>query len=236
MKRRTKIATILTTGLLSAALVGVGFAAWTIAGKEQKDDTTAKGTVTADTVNDGTDLRMNVELDQKELVFGSPSTQAISDWESGDGADWHDKVWLTTDHTADEKMDLKITVTFSAGTLNKLTVKLETDISSLNGYIDYTMSIDSGSSDTAFTAIAKDTGAVTISAPKDCSSEVKCVINVKFTWGSEFGNKNPYFHYNEQKVTNTLIEEARTKLGADSGLKSKVDALSDGFKFVVTAS
>ena len=47
MKRRTKIATILTTGLLSAALVGVGFAAWTITNAEVLD--TSTGNVSVDT-------------------------------------------------------------------------------------------------------------------------------------------------------------------------------------------
>lgn len=117
MKRRTKIATILTTGLLSAALVGVGFAAWTIAGDSAKD--VESGLNASVTVGDMTDFSglhsLSATMSDATLyVGGKPAS------------DYTAKDWLTDSGVENDDLVLKITIT-AEGYLPATGLKIELD-------------------------------------------------------------------------------------------------------------
>ncbi len=109
MKRRTKIATILTTGLLSAALVGVGFAAWTIGSDAAKATDVTSGDVKAETVTQTGGLTaFEAKFTEDKLnLGGKPSDYNNNGWAkfSNDGDVDDDDTTLTLEITGIGKLE-----------------------------------------------------------------------------------------------------------------------------------
>ncbi len=220
MKRRTKIATILTTGLLSAALVGVGFAAWTITtGKEAPGQ--KGGTVTADNVS-VSGLDYEVEVTNSEAKLGK-KTASVS-------APWLDAA------AVDEDLELEITITLNYGSFQK--IDLDADLggyatlagtdASTGGYLAAVKYTKDETSTLTEAQVDQDTGNITFTSNHYEVSEKKTIV-VKITlgWGDRFDGKNPYEFFNGQ-VYGTKMSVYGGEYEASSG---KYEARGDEMNY-----
>lgn len=193
MKRKTKIAILATSLLVSIALIGVGFASWVIL-SQTTDEVT--GNVKAQAVNNASLDKFEAKIDNNDnfdIVFGAPSPS-----ESG---------WLTNDEAGSEALEFNITLAIK-GQLGGLALKVDISNNSnfeqaVNaGYITGPeFSITSGQE-----KITLNTGNTFSVTDGDFSTESNVVINVKFGWGAAFDGKNPYTFFNE-KGYGTLMSE-----------------------------
>ena len=192
MKRRTKIATVVSTLLVGVTTLSVGFASWVIS---HNAEATAGGNVTAESVTDESlsEVDFSATASSQNIHFGmTTATGSVS------------SPWLTNKEGINESLTATITLTVS------LNVK----------QIDFTMTVDDTNSawteatnkgyvvaPTTYT-LAGDGAkyfdlAGTKITQKDehpdeswTSGTQTITVACTFAWGSHFNNKNPYLHYN----------------------------------------
>ena len=236
MKRRTKIATILTTGLLSAALVGVGFAAWTI-NSESKTADTESGNVKVEKL---TDERIQLTAAAEgDLIFTASEDKSFgtSDW-----------LTFTDEGSGKTHMETQITITFTSGTIRDLSIKLNStdlDTAISTGYISGPKyEITGGTANTAITKIEEDGTAVTFAADDEYQVEPSqtLIIKVSFEWGKIFNNQAPETFYGAMSATDEMTSSGSSDTDgtaaehAAKNLKGLYDTLSGKtFTFTVTA-
>lgn len=208
MKRRTKIATILTTGLLSAALVGVGFAAWQIGVGNNDANSKVDGNIKADEVTvEGLGYTVATS-GPANIIFGKTTKIGAASYS-----------WLSNAEGTDQSLSFNITVTLNKGSFAKLTLEakvggadLATKLNTLTtgGYITgpkYT-SADLGEVQTE-AKINETTGEVTFKEGEGLvvdSEAQSFTITVTFGWGVRFGGLNPINFFNQKNEGAAMSE------------------------------
>lgn len=208
IKRRTKIATILTTGLLSAALVGVGFAAWQIGVGNNDDDKKVNGNIKADEVTvEGLGYTVATS-GPANIIFGKTTKTGAATYS-----------WLSNAEGTEQSLSFDITVTLNKGSFAKLTLEakvggedLATKLNTLTtgGYITgpkYT-STDLAEVQTE-AQINETTGEVTFKEGEGLvvdSEAQSFTITVTFGWGVRFGGLNPINFFNQKNEGAAMSE------------------------------
>ena len=208
MKRKTLTLTLSILACL--ALIGVGFASWIISADTSA---TAEGSFIVDTVTDnrlvatgrwitinGTDVIS--DENSAKVSFGAPETMDNT------------SAWLTNDGKGTAE---KLTVVY------ELTVKTKGDSTGVTGLTDKitgTISCDATYED----YIVLPT--VTVSE----EGEGVYRLTLTFTWGSKFGNVNPYEYYNGKTYTDELAQTALTDLREINNLNSQKFTLTINVK------
>lgn len=200
--RKIRISLFATAGVL--ALVGTGFAAWTISQGAKKE---AAGSISADAT----------------VKNNALSIDATSDWDKTDNAAIHfgPKVsgtitnpWLTVDSGSTPE-DLTATYHLVVKYNDKEPTSVAATLTATEGY------------NTAFNngyvgALPTEGNGITIGEGVK-NAENKTVtydIKVVFSWGSAFANDNPYKYYNSKTFTSELASEAKTAIEGLSSLNS----------------
>lgn len=202
MKRKTLTLAISVFALL--AIISVGFASWVITRPKQTAD--AGGSITVETV-EGEVNYLKSAVVEGQIHFGRPATMSNTN------------AWLTSNAADTEKENLTVNL--------KITLSAQ-----LKDGEQITLSIAPKSED-----VKKYTEAVTgeyIKTPvftkkvslEECTSLTKddftqdgdvfvANVNIKFGWGTKFGNVNPYEYYNNNKEFNEAnVKEATDALKA----------------------
>ena len=201
------------------ALAGVGYAAWVIAGADQKNNSEGAN-VTAYTV---TDKRISLtvakaENDTNTIIFGKPADATAKDTD-----------WLKAENdVATQDLDFHFVAT----------VQNAQYCSSVTA----TIAIADANKD-AWNAAVK---ASYVSAPTSITIGEKqsnkadgsatYAISGSFAWGNHFGSENPYTYYNSKNANDplsttdstTYVDDAKTALTALAGL--------NGASFVLTVT
>ena len=231
-KTRSKMIAASIAILSSAAVVSTGFAAWVISGGDNKK---ASGTITADTVVQSYHTIDFTSKDKNKINFGAPVSQTgVSN------------PWLTNNST--EKESLLATFEFTVANVkvgetdvpNKLFSSIELSagndttyskaaadnlVSALPTWKEETYdtqapvysSID-GTGDSA--------GIYLVKSPSTEPTEGEPVtlsfkLYIQFTWGTDFGSKNPFYFYNvEGKTASKDGTDAKTKLGTVAAIQN----------------
>ncbi len=229
MKRRTKIATILTTGLLSAALVGVGFAAWTIGGSGAFDKAqTETGNVQASTVTLGEGYTMKAEIlnditHKNYISFNGPETQSIGGawlkYTKGGGEEYENlefsvKITVTGKIPAGKTWNVAFAVDGGHATQWEKYTTDESD-SDHDIYIAptqvYTEETDAGEK---FDITQGGEISVTGGAATEFIQPVEFTFKVKLNWGEDLGGTNPYTYFNTSKTQAEFGDAAKAALEA----------------------
>lgn len=206
MKRKTL--TLVLCLLATLALGSIGFATWIIANPNLQVTGTQTGSFT---VYDATDQSITVEVvfpkdedgnEINNLIFGTPTDEQMSAF---------DHPWVTVDEDMlEENLSVSFDVTaenasFAEG--GHLEVYLYVDAASYeiikkakeSGLINY--------NDNMFKELTVDDTTV-YGVMKELHESVS--MSLVFSWGSTFGNKNPFLYYNSLPYT----EEAAANLNA----------------------
>lgn len=190
-------------GLIGAgALIlsgSVGFAAWTINAQQE----TGTGSINVSADGTITDNRITIDTTNSKFQDGYSS---ISFAAAKNGSTF-ETPWLSASEPIEEvdKLTLKydVTVTGHAGLNVSATASIEDNGTAVDG------------TDTPFRTLIK-AGIIgelpTISevtlTDKAGNGTYKGTIEATFTWGSIFGNQNPYVYYNSQKYEKDLADKA----------------------------
>ena len=200
--RKIRISLFATAGVL--ALVGTGFAAWTISQGAKKETT---GNISADAT----------------VKNNALSIDATSDWDTTDNAAIHfgpkvsDTItnpWLTVDSGSTPE-DLTATYHLVVKYSDKEPASVAATLTATEGYNTALTNKYVGALPTTENGIAIGTGV------KDAEHKIVTYdIKVTFSWGSAFGNINPYEYYNKQTFTSDLASKAKTAIEGLSSLNS----------------
>ena len=189
-------------GLIGAgALIlsgSVGFAAWTINAQQE----TGTGSINVSADGTITDNRITIDTTNSKFQDGYSSISFVAALNHNDIAD----PWLSASPLeAVDKLTLKydVTVTGHAGLNVSATASIEDNGTAVNG------------TNTPFRTLIK-AGIIgelpTISevtlTDNAGNGTYKGTIEATFTWGSIFGNQNPYVYYNSQKYEKNLADKA----------------------------
>ena len=207
--------------LSCASMISVGFASWVIS---QGDDQTVNGTILVDTVETKDYKITNLTkvtgdaLDDK-IIFGV------------DTSSWSGSPWLTntgTIGTSSQTSVANLTASFSFKISNVEAASVSGNVATLTGtgykltatfanvgyddaLTDGLTYTDSSSVDHNYKNLVGALPTPTLSFDDDTDV---FTWSVTFTWGSDFGNKNPYQYFNEKENTLANAQEAEYKLGA----------------------
>lgn len=205
MKRKTLTLTLSILACL--ALIGVGFASWIISANTSA---TAQGSFIVDTV---TDNRLVVENGRWITINGTEVTSNENSAKVSFGAPaemnpttFAHAPWLTNDST-----DI----------VEKLTVVYELTVKTKGG------ELVSNLADDAITGIVECNNdaynAKYVALPKlTVTNKGNGIyyLQLDFSWGTDFGGKNPYVYYNEKEYSDALAGEAFNKLDAIKALNN----------------
>lgn len=222
-KTRSKMIAASIAILSSAAVVSTGFAAWVISGG---DSQTATGTITADTVTNSYHTIKPAKGDSitfdKNIIFGGPATI--------DSTITLTNSWLSNDAGTDQKENLVAKASFIVENVHNgednLTTLIDlnncdfTDVgrkyanAQKNGEKEVLGALPSWKA--GIKEYSEDVKTPGIYLNKGTLSETNLSITlyVVFGWGEYFGNKNPYYFYNQMTKTSENLKEANTILGA----------------------
>ena len=214
MKR--KIITMTLVILSVFALASVGFASWVITFNESKDQ---EGSIAVETVEDKTHAITvlssykgdgEIELVDLDLNFCADTTAEVAN------------SWLVASGTEDMTATIYFTVT-NASTAN----------------VTVSLSIADVDSESFETANAYDSKALVVK-PLSLSAEAvgsadsngtqTYKVDITFTWGAAFEQKNPYEYYNDQAYTAELGAKAK------AALKALEDLAAYKFKVTITTT
>lgn len=185
--------------LLCVAMIGVGFAGWVISNEPKPAE--ANGNIVTDTVTSEAYTIDNLTPNET-FNFVGPG----SDSQNIEGA------WLTYTGDQYEKLEITFTATIKKGgaaigaEFTQKTGDGTAELTLSNGTDKITISLEdihSGGNLLGKTVVK--------SATYDKSSGVLNIV-VLASWGSEFGNKNPYEYYSEKEYSSQNAEEAKEKL------------------------
>lgn len=210
-KTRSKMIAASIAILSSAAVVSTGFAAWVISGGDTKDVT---GTITADTVVQSYHTIDFTVKDKNKINFGAPAQQTgVSD------------PWLTNNSTGKESLlatfeftvanvktgedaydKLFSSITLSAG--DDTTYKVASDAKLVSALPTLKKKAYDTAAPTYDSKTATDSSAAGIYLVKGSSttasegvSLLPFTLYIQFTWGENFGYKNPFYYYNDGTKT-----------------------------------
>lgn len=199
MNRRTL--TIVVGILLTLSLIGVGFASWVITAGETEN---YSGAIQ---VQEVTDERVyidgvkffkdgaEIDVANANFVFGAPVTPA-------EGAT---NQWLVNG----EKEVLTFKVQFTVKKKVDNSVVTDASVSAVFGLDEDTSFAVADETDKTYAAIAKANPTITH------KGEGVYEFEISLTWGNYWGaGVNPFDYYNSKVLTDTLAQEANTKLGA----------------------
>ena len=180
MKRKS-MATLIG-GLLSACLIGVGFASWIIV---QDGEASLQGTVHVETVSDNSVYIeaswASSDADAGQFNFTAP-TAATTDT----------KNWLVSTTENAEKLELDVNVKIINATKVDGDVQVSWDTSSLTAYEKYIKPV--ATSNISIPAVGEGTGTW---GEEHGVKTYTTTITLAFEWGTYFGgNNNPYAFYN----------------------------------------
>ncbi|MBQ3572128.1 MAG: hypothetical protein IJA15_04815 [Clostridia bacterium] len=216
-KRKFALSMKIAAMLSCIAIASVGFASWLIV--NQPTDQVATGSITASAVGDA----------NFTLTATNPAT-VINFGKAGTPSPNHN--WLVANNIEEEVLTsaIKVDYTTQHVTKGEITVNLEAFLNTTadstvlanlitNHYITVTVGLYS---DAALANLLPGTSAVAykVTDPEISASEMTLgasgtfYVGIKFAWGSEFGNENPYTYFNEQAKTDDLATKAETALGA----------------------
>ena len=206
-----------TSVFASLAILSTGFAAWVISGGDEK--TEEIGDIVVDTV---TDNRHTITVEKAtgetgKVVFGHPSATETD-------------AWLTYDEKNDaEKLDVLLKVTVSNAKNAEIANIFDTKSCVLTEITkEDTESKYAAANEAGYVGAMPTVQFVTSEQESTTTLDANGVVYVllHFTWGTEFGGKNPYTYYNDQAFTNELADDAKNAL---EGL-----ATLNGVKFNLT--
>ena len=219
-KTRSKMIAASIAILSSAAVVSTGFAAWVISGGETKE---ATGNITADTVTNNFH-EITLKNATESVFFGGPAKKT---------QDENKSAWLTTANgSLPEDLDATFIFTVSgldnenadpSAIFKSITLTETTDGTDLakkyetyaeNGnkkYLANLPTLDVANKKTYDTEKATSVG---ISLQKESfeSKTQTFTLNIHFGWGSTFGHKNPFEHYNTLSKNSSNFSLANTAL------------------------
>lgn len=211
MKRKTM--TLVLCLLAALALVSVGFASWVISAGDSKK---ADGNITVDTVEDKR-LKIDVAwVDGSTIKYGAPTNKELE-------GTTITNPWLTND--SDDKSVLTVSLKVTLSYKNATTAYA-------NGGATVSATIKEADDSSAYKT-AKEAGYVGDMPTAVCDEQEDGTWLVKFTftWGSKFGNKNPYIYYNDG--TKTAASDGDAALAA---LQEVYKVNNAKFKVTVTAT
>ena len=206
MKRKS-MATLIG-GLLSVCLIGVGFASWIIV---QGDSQEAAGTVKVEQVK-----TKKMEISYEWLDGNDNSFEFTGVAEANTG-------WFRSDTDTPEDLTNTIRVTVTNPELltgNKIGLVFEcSDAENLSAVTTTKNYINAP----VITDHTVDSSKI-VAATEDSPSKYTFDVEIKFTWGTEFGNVNPYTYYNADGKT--AAEYAEKASQALTEFYNKMNGLS----------
>lgn len=220
-----------TSVFASLAILSTGFAAWVVSGGETKEETI--GDVVIDTVQDNRH-KMTITVDDGEIthagkiVFGRPETQNnASAWLKSDASDSVEKLSTFFKVTVTNAANANVADIFTVHTLEETTGAYATAAGA--GYVGKLPDVE-------FVADASETAEKVTKFTADSTTEKSGVvyIRLKFSWGTHFGNTNPYIYYNAKGIDDKVVGDTTA---GDDAVKSltEVAKLKDAqFKLTLT--
>lgn len=237
-KTRSKMIAASIAILSSAAVVSTGFATWVISGgSEQK----ATGTITADTVTESYHTIDFTSANTATINFGAPAKDdSVKDpWLTND-AMGGEKLLATFEFTVanvktgeDAYDKLFSSITFNAkDDTNKY--KNASDAKLVSVMPSWTKTAYDDEAPTYDSKTATDGSAAGIYLLKGSSTatsegvtSLAFKLYIQFTWGNEFGFKNPFYFYNAGgKTASTDGVKAKTNLDKVADIKDVSFALT----------
>lgn len=229
-KTRSKMIAASIAILSSAAVVSTGFAAWVISGGDSKE---ASGSIKADAVTESYHTIAFTSANTAKINFGAPKA----------GADITNP-WLTNDAAEKEELSAKFTFTvanvktgedayeklFSSITLSVVDgakYKEASDAKLVCAMPTWKKTAYDGEAPTYDSKNAQDgsaAGIYLVKGPSTTTSEgvslLTFTLSIQFTWGENFGYKNPSYYYNDgTKTASTNGKEAKTNLDKVAAIK-----------------
>lgn len=190
---------VFTSVFASLAILSTGFAAWVISGGETNDKTTF-GDVVIETVTDNRHKMTITPADGNgtnagKIVFGRPETQdnESSAWLKSDASDSVEKLSTFFKVTVTNAATANVDDIFTAHTLEETKGVYATAFGA--GYVGKLPDVE-------FVANASDTAgkATKFVADETTATSGVVYIKLKFSWGTHFGNTNPYTYYNAKDI------------------------------------
>ena len=181
--------------LICIALIGVGFASWVITAG---DTETATGNVKVETIEDQRVFLENIDLDNENIVFGTPEGAA------NDG-------WLKNSSIGTEVLTTTLTGTIKTkdkNALTRFTIVLETNKASAfdEELIGAFPTVSAPAIDSLSWSAADSNGYYTANFE----------VTATFTWGSKWEEyKNPYTFYNAHVVNDLIAGDATPEDSSD---------------------
>ena len=219
-KRKVSLGIKIASILACVAMLSVGFAAWMIVNIEQPEEI-ASGSFVAHTVEMRTvKFDMDVtKFDNANISFSAPTNKPTTTYRwltYGDGENTENKTTTLQFKIYDEDSKAlkdvvsKVTVTLTLPDAVKtaITKKLITSPTLVCG--------DQTATDTDGDGVIE----MEILYVNESAGESTKTLTISFDWGETFGGKNPYEHYNNKAVTETLAQEAFNNLEALRGVNA----------------
>lgn len=212
--------------LSSAAVVSTGFAAWVISGGDTKN---VSGTITADTVTESYHTIAFTSETTASIYFGGPTQETdVTD------------PWLTNTSAGKESLLAEFTFTvanvktgedtptalFSSITLSGADDANYSAAATANLVSALPTSWSKNAYDTAAPAYdskagTRNSGIYLVKTSGEANNKgatFTFTLYIQFTWGSEFGNKNPFYFYNVK---------GKTAAANGTDAKNKLDKVAD---------
>lgn len=216
MKRKTKIAILVSTLILSVALLNVGFAAWVLSNSTVGFH---EGNISVEAVDDE---KVTLELDESvdAIHFGKPASISGKKWLSPekDTKDENLEVVITM-HVSKNIRDINVYFqTRKGGAEDKENTNFKSAIDKgLIGMPKYYVSDDKANRDAGsqyFKVEESGNYAFVLKRqnydiPEDddptANKQVATVyITISFSWGEHFGNVNPYEYYGDKEFSEPI--------------------------------
>lgn len=222
--------------LSSAAVVSTGFAAWVISGG---DSQTTTGTIKADAVSESYHTITLGKENKTEINFGAPATDnTVSN------------PWLTNGSMGQEKLLAEFSFTVAKVKIGEDTPKKLFSSITLSVGEDTTYTVGSDAHlvsalPTSWTKEAFDTTAPSYDSKKGTGSEAGIYLvktsgtateagadfgfklYIQFTWGSDFGKKNPFYLYNDgMKTASADGSSAKSNLDTVAAIQNVIFTLT----------
>jgi len=221
--KKNKILIPIISVVSAGLLVGVGFATWTIAGKDASADASGN-TISAEEI---VDKRFTLTPDSTN------TTQAISFSSKEDSTVANP--WLTRDATVNEKLDFSFSY-------NLASADGTSHLNTLVNEISYTITVNDNASEGWAAAVKANyvSGSVSLTTPEKKTVALSTTgttntitvedattqsfsISGSFGWGSHFGSENPYTYYNTKSTDGTTEVSSGTTYAKDA--KDSLSAL-----------
>lgn len=207
--KKTKVAIITAATLAGVALIGSGFATWTIIANGSAE---ATGNIKTDTVSDQRVTIRNQRLSVSQFVFGWSEGETTYSWLSHGGNDFNDVLSTTLTFTVDH-----YNTSLDTG-YPQITIAAEGLYNLISGnYITLTGWSRVGETD----AYKLDTAPTGTTVEGNAYGAGSYSVEITFAWGSKFDNKNPYLYYNNLEDNMTNEDAAVADLNAIAALNDK---------------